>query len=111
MRQPDETTCFTCGSTIKRDAQFCPQCSAEIATGPGMEVRSFEEGVYRPKSHAAAEADVAGAGRYILNFLLAGVIGLGLTYVLRTKGWLATWICIPIFILVVVVLASVGSSP
>lgn len=34
--------------------------------------------------------DIVGAGRYILNFLLAGLIGLALAYFLRRRGWLAT---------------------
>jgi hypothetical protein len=36
--------------------------------------------------------DVVGAGRYILSFLLLGVIGLGIAYVLRERGWLPIWI-------------------
>jgi len=55
------------------------------------------------------ERDVAGTGRYILNFFLLGFIGVGLTYFLRYQGWLATWICLPIFVvLVILVVASSG---
>jgi tetratricopeptide (TPR) repeat protein len=54
------------------------------------------------------DRDAVGAGRYILNFLLAGFIGLGLTYVLRYRGWLATWICLPIFVVVVILFAAAG---
>ena len=116
MRQPDETTCFTCGSTIKRDVRLCPQCGATIAAGPAMAApavagRSFAPSAVQTASGLSGAPDVVGAGRYVLNFLLAGVIGLVLTYLLRNHGWLATWICIPILILVVIVLTSVGSSP
>jgi hypothetical protein len=51
---------------------------------------------------------VAGVGRDILNFLLAGFIGLGLTFFLRRQGWLATWFCVPICILATVYLVAVG---
>jgi hypothetical protein len=47
--------------------------------------------------------DVVGAGRYILNFFLAGFIGLGLSYFLRRRGWLATWISLPILVLTIIV--------
>ena len=111
MRQPDETTCFSCGSTIKRDVRLCPQCGQSIAAGPEMQVRSFAPRAVQPVSGLSGEQDVVGAGRYVLNFLLAGVIGLVLTYLLRNHGWLATWISIPVLILGVIVLASIGSSP
>jgi tetratricopeptide (TPR) repeat protein len=55
------------------------------------------------------ERDVAGPGRYILNFFLAGVIGLALTYFLRYQGWLATWICVAILVAVVVLIAAAGA--
>ena len=110
MRQPDETTCFTCGSTIKRDVRLCPQCGQAIAAGPEMQVRSFAPSAVQPASGISGAQDVVGPGRYVLNFLLAGVIGLVMTYLLRNHGWLATWICIPILILGVIVLASLGSS-
>ena len=38
------------------------------------------------------DEDVVGSGRYILSFILAGFIGLGIQYGLRKKGWTATWI-------------------
>jgi tetratricopeptide (TPR) repeat protein len=52
--------------------------------------------------------DVAGPGRYILNFLLAGFLGLLLTYFLRHEGWLATWISLGICVLGVIVLVASG---
>ena len=120
MRQPDETTCFTCGSTIKRDARLCPQCGATISAGPAMagpavagsamQARSYAPSAVQPAYGRSGAPDVVGAGRYVLNFILAGFIGLILTYLLRSHGWLATWICIPIMILGVFVLMSLGSS-
>lgn len=50
--------------------------------------------------------DVAGPGRYILNFLLAGLLGLVLTYFLRHNGWLATWISLGICVLGVIALTA-----
>ena len=123
MRQPDETTCFTCGSTIKRDVRLCPQCGATIAAGPAMagpamagpavagsvmQAGSYASSAVQPAYGRSGAQDVVGAGRYVLNFLLAGFIGLILTYLLRNHGWLATWICIPVMIFVVIVLASAG---
>jgi hypothetical protein len=55
------------------------------------------------------EKDVVGTGRYVLNFALAGLVGLGLTYWLRERGWLATWISLAICILVVILYASAGA--
>jgi hypothetical protein len=36
--------------------------------------------------------DEIGAGRYIISFILAGFIGLGVAYFLRKEGWLAVWL-------------------
>jgi tetratricopeptide (TPR) repeat protein len=55
------------------------------------------------------ERDVVGAGRYVLNFILAGVIGLGLTYFLRNRGWLATWISLVIFVVLIIVVVASGA--
>ena len=56
------------------------------------------------------ERDVVGAGRYVLNFILAGFIGLGLTYFLRYRGWLATWISVAVFIVGVILIAVIASA-
>ena len=53
--------------------------------------------------------DVAGPGRYVLNFFLAGLLGLVLTYFLRHEGWLATWISLAILVLGVIVLVASGA--
>ncbi len=52
--------------------------------------------------------DVVGVGRYILSFLLAGIIGVGVQHALREEGWLATWINVGIMIVMVFVFAAIG---
>jgi tetratricopeptide (TPR) repeat protein len=52
--------------------------------------------------------DVVGPGRYILNFFLAGLVGLVVTFVLRNHGWLATWISLAIFVAGLIILAAAG---
>ena len=52
--------------------------------------------------------DVVGPGRYILNFLLAGLVGLVVTFVLHNHGWLATWISLAIFVAGLIILAAAG---
>ena len=79
------STCQSCGAAVATDAQFCPGCGKDL---------SVEHG------------DKVGAGRYILSFLLAGLIGVGIQYFLREKGWLATWINLGIFVIVVVLLLA-----
>lgn len=67
--------------------------------------------LYGQPPTTGAERDVIGAGRYILNFLLAGFVGLALSYFLRFRGWLATWISLAtgvVVIVVIVVIAVVG---
>ncbi len=54
------------------------------------------------------ERDVIGAGRYILNFFLAGFIGLALSYFLRFRGWLATWISLATGVVVIVALVVIA---
>jgi hypothetical protein len=46
-------------------------------------------------------ADTVGAGRYILSFLLAGVIGLAIQYWTRDYGWRGVIINSILFILIV----------
>ncbi len=116
VRQPDETICLRCGQLIKRDVTLCPECGTRIAAGPEHAVAASSYDVARPATRTATRREVvedeAGAGRYILNFLLAGIIGLILTFFLRRQGWLATWICIPILIVVAFfAFSTYGSSP
>jgi hypothetical protein len=100
IRQPDETICFRCNAIVKRDAQFCTQCGGTIATGPSYAVQgpphipgASPEGAPGP-TYSYQQEDVVGIGRWVLNFLLAGLLGLAITFFLRKQGWLATWICL-----------------
>ncbi len=71
----------------------------------------YWESQARGMSRSRAEnqdEDVAGAGRYILSFLLAGLVGLAIQYGLRKSGWTATWINAVIFVILVAVLAAAG---
>ena len=52
--------------------------------------------------------DVVGLGRYLLSFLLAGIVGLAIQYGLRKQGWTATWINAGIFVILVTVVAATG---
>jgi hypothetical protein len=111
-RQADETICFECGRVVKRDARLCPECGKRIVAEPKHVADAPGSDVTKLTAHPAVQDDVAGAGRYIINFILAGFVGLGLTFFLRRQGWLATWICVPIFVLgIVVIVASGGASP
>ncbi len=56
------------------------------------------------------ERDVVGGGRYALNFLLAGFVGLGLSYFLRRRGWLATWLSLPVGVGVAFIIAAIAAS-
>jgi len=53
--------------------------------------------------------DIVGLGRYVLNFFLAGLLGLVFTYFLRHEGWLATWISLGIFVVGVIALVASGA--
>ena len=112
----DEIYCPSCSSAIGRGLAVCPQCGRGIpfelqgvAEGNAQGVRlPVRQPIGQPAT-STPEGDVAGAGRYVINFFLAGLIGLGLTFFLRNEGWLATWICIPIAIIVAVLLFQGGT--
>ncbi len=107
VRSPDETICFSCNAVVKRDVGLCPQCGSRIAAGPEHTRPVLTRPV--PAGSPVGE-DVIGAGRYILNFILAGFIGLGISYFLRRQGWLATWISVVILVLVVLLLTLTRPS-
>jgi tetratricopeptide (TPR) repeat protein len=84
-----------------------------------MESRSFQSTAQAPSSQWTAPTaqrtryeygseDVVGPGRYILNFFLAGLVGLVVTFVLRNHGWLATWISLAIFVVGLIILVAAG---
>jgi len=84
-----------------------------------MESRSLQGAAQPPSSQWTAPApprtrydyacaDVVGPGRYILNFFLAGFVGLVITFFLRNHGWLATWISLAILVVGVIILAAAG---
>ncbi len=57
---------------------------------------------------AIQDEDAVGAGRYILSFFLAGIVGLAIQYGLRKQGWTATWINAGIFAILVAVVVATG---
>jgi tetratricopeptide (TPR) repeat protein len=84
-----------------------------------MEARSFDSAerasssqwtapTVRRTQHEYDSEGVVGPGRYILNFLLAGLVGLVVTFALRNHGWLATWISLAIFVAGLIILAAAG---
>lgn len=98
-RAADETICFRCGMTVKRDVGTCGNCGSTIAASlPRAVAELVQPGAAVRQSELV---DEAGVGRYVLNFFLAGLIGLGLTYFMRRQGWNATWISAGIFVLIV----------
>ena len=114
--------CQKCGTETESLHRDCRRCGAECGTratvllasrpvtqGAGAdwaEGRSQERNVSRWV--AIQDDDVVGPGRYILRFLLAGLLGLGIQYWLREKGWTATWINAALFILVVTIVVGAG---
>ena len=62
----------------------------------------------RDQRWGSSSEDVVGSGRYILSFLMAGLVGLAIQYALRKKGWTATWINAVIFVVGVSVIAATG---
>ena len=101
--QLGQTTCASCaGST---GGSSTPSGSYQTPT-PGD--YSPAPGAYSPPPTPGEERDVVGAGRYILNFFLAGFVGLGLSFFLRFRGWLATWISLGVFIVAIIVFVVIA---
>lgn len=48
-----------------------------------------------------------GTGRYVLSFLFAGFIGLGVQYALRKKGWLGVGVNVAIGILALIIISAI----
>jgi hypothetical protein len=104
VRDADETICFKCNAIVKRDARLCPQCGGTIATGPSYvaqappQIPGASPDGGTGLTYSYQQEDVVGIGRWVLNFLLAGLLGLAITFFLRKQGWMATWICGAIFV-------------
>jgi len=81
-----------------RPFQPAPQAAAYQWTAPAPPRTRYEY----------EHDDVVGPGRYILNFVLAGLVGLVLTFILRNHGWLATWISLALLVLSLMILAATG---
>jgi len=81
-----------------RSSQWTAQAPSSQWTAPTVRRTQYEYG----------SQDVVGPGRYILNFLLAGLVGLVVTFALRNHGWLATWISLAIFVVGLMILAAAG---
>jgi hypothetical protein len=95
VREADETICFKCNAIVKRDVRLCPQCGSSIAVGP----QAAPSGIATPSeqdpqglTYSYQEDDVVGIGRWVLNFIIAGFLGLIITFFLRKQGWTATWV-------------------
>ena len=65
-------------------------------------IRDGKASAAGPRSWCPRIGDTVGAGRYILSFFLAGLIGLGIQYFLREKGWTAVGINAVIFVIILV---------
>ena len=63
-----------------------------------------------PKEPADFAGDKAGAGRYILGFLLASFLGLWAVYWARYYGWRGIWISLAITVIGVIALVALDPS-
>jgi tetratricopeptide (TPR) repeat protein len=104
---------------LGRNSEAEADREAARSLAAAVERRSFDSAVQASSAQWTAPAvprtryeydsqDVVGPGRYILNFFLAGFVGLLITFILRNHGWLATWISLGIFAVGVVILAAAG---
>jgi tetratricopeptide (TPR) repeat protein len=104
---------------LGRNSEAEADREAARSLAAAMESRSLERAGHPSSSQWTGTAssrtrygydseDVVGPGRYILNFFLAGFVGLLITFFLRNHGWLATWISLAIFMAGVIILAAAG---
>lgn len=56
-----------------------------------------------PKEPDDFAGDKVGAGRYILSFIMAGLIGVWIAYWARYYGYRAIWINLAIFVVLVII--------
>ena len=104
---------------LGRNSEAEADREAARSLAAAMESRSLERAGHASSSQWTGPAaprtrygydseDVAGPGRYILNFVLAGFVGLLITFLLRNHGWLATWISLVIAVVGLVILVAAG---
>ncbi len=86
------------------------ECEGELNMHRASDENSWQthERILNRSTTAIQDEDVVGAGRYILSFLLAGIVGLAIQYGLRKQGWTATWINAAIFVIIVALVAATG---
>ena len=118
LRAPGRASVYLDRAKVLERLGYISEAEADRRTAHALKA-ARESG--RPAWTAAAAArvedreyreygeDIVGLGRYVLNFLLAGLLGLVLTYFLRHEGWLATWISLAILVLGVIVLVASGA--
>jgi hypothetical protein len=96
---PTAGACPSCGRLAGPGAIFCGFCRYQFrALAPG-ETRADGKPV-----------DTVGAGRYILSFILAGFVGLGIQYLARNYGWRGVIINAVIFAVVLVLFLILSAS-
>jgi hypothetical protein len=115
VREADETICFNCNAIVKRDVRLCPQCGSSIAMGPSYAAQTPPNipGAFGEQSqgltYSYQQEDVVGIGRWVLNFIIAGILGLIITFFLRKQGWTATWVCLGVSIALTVAYVALAS--
>jgi hypothetical protein len=107
VREADETICFKCNAIVKRDIRLCPQCGSSISVGPSYGVQppsslATPDLQQQGLTYSYQEEDVVGIGRWVLNFIIAGFLGLIITFFLRKQGWTATWVCLGVTVAIAV---------
>ena len=85
--------CHMCGTKMHTMRTYCATCGASVGSAPS-EIRY-------DSSPVGAPVDKAGVGRYVLSFILAGFIGLGIQYLTRNYGWMGVIINGLIFMVIV----------
>ena len=93
--------CSWCGD--QANGLYCAGCGKPTAPGGTVQQSTALRDDGQP-------VDKAGAGRYIISFILAGLIGLWVQYWTRHYGWRGVHINVAIFGILVVVLALLSVS-
>jgi hypothetical protein len=96
---PSAGACPSCGRLAGPGAQFCGFCRFQFRADRAGEIRDDGRSV-----------DTVGPGRYILSFILAGVVGLGIQYWARNYGWRGVTINAVIFAVILVLFLILSAS-